>query len=285
MNRLQYATPSMDFASVPLVVGLVAERNDRVQIERVLQSLESARRAGGPRFSASWFLNGWTVEYEKALTGLNLGELQRSPEQLGLGSAHNRLMADAFSYTATRWYVCLSPAAVVHPDMFSELVARLARMQKPGLLDAAQFPDEHPRAYDPGSGEAPWCSGCALLITRELYESVGGFDENIFNSLEDVDLSWRARVAGFNLATASSALVGYSPVDPAPSQSARADLLRAGAYLAAKWGSEEFQQKCADDFQQLQGAPLAIPRPNPPSPAMRAVADFSAAFHFAPVRW
>ncbi|MCB9742061.1 MAG: glycosyltransferase family 2 protein [Alphaproteobacteria bacterium] len=52
--------------------------------------------------------------------------------------------------------------------------------------------------YDaPGSVGA--CSGAAMLLTRELLEAVGPFDEDLEAFGEDVDLSLRARRRGFPL--------------------------------------------------------------------------------------
>lgn len=39
--------------------------------------------------------------------------------------------------------------------------------------------------------------GCLLAITRELWEAVGGFDERYFLFVEDLELSWRARMLGY----------------------------------------------------------------------------------------
>ena len=40
-------------------------------------------------------------------------------------------------------------------------------------------------------------SGAAFAIRRELFDKLSGFDEEMFLYLEDTDLSWRARLAGY----------------------------------------------------------------------------------------
>lgn len=40
-------------------------------------------------------------------------------------------------------------------------------------------------------------SGAAFVIRRELFEALGGFDQTFFLYMEETDLSWRARLAGY----------------------------------------------------------------------------------------
>ena len=52
------------------------------------------------------------------------------------------------------------------------------------------------------------CAGAALY-RRELFADVGGFDEDFFMYLEDVDLAWRARLAGWRCVYAPAAIVHH----------------------------------------------------------------------------
>jgi GT2 family glycosyltransferase len=50
-------------------------------------------------------------------------------------------------------------------------------------------------------------SGAAFAIRAELFERLGGFDEEMFLYLEDTDLSWRARLNGWQTLYAPDSLV------------------------------------------------------------------------------
>ena len=48
--------------------------------------------------------------------------------------------------------------------------------------------------------DVDWVSGSCFVIRRACWESIGGFDEGYFMYAEDVDLCWRARNAGWEVA-------------------------------------------------------------------------------------
>jgi N-acetylglucosaminyl-diphospho-decaprenol L-rhamnosyltransferase len=55
-----------------------------------------------------------------------------------------------------------------------------------------------------------WVSGAFFLVRREAFEAVGGFDERFFLYVEEVDLCWRLRRAGWTVAYAPTAKVTHT---------------------------------------------------------------------------
>jgi GT2 family glycosyltransferase len=159
---------------------------------------------------------------------------------VGFGRAHNALAAMGFERGA-RYYLCLNPDGVLHRNCLVELMAFAAAQERPALIEARQFPREHPKPYDPLTGETAWCAGAALLIPRKIFETVGGFDENFFMYCEDVDLSWRVREAGLSTLLCPTSLFGHDIREKKSPQIQRL-MLEAGRYLAAKWAATQFQE-------------------------------------------
>lgn len=62
-----------------------------------------------------------------------------------------------------------------------------------------QAPFEHPKYYDPVSLETAWCSHACVLMRRDSYVKVGGYEPRIFMYGEDVEISYRFRDQGLRL--------------------------------------------------------------------------------------
>jgi hypothetical protein len=114
---------------------------------------------------------------------------------LGFGRAHNQL-AKAVPADC-EYLLLLNPDAVPQYDCLERLLAVAEANPDAGLIEAAQFPIEHPKGYDPSSLQTNWCSAACVLIRRRAFDQLGGFDPQFFLYCEDVDLSWRAWLAGW----------------------------------------------------------------------------------------
>lgn len=124
----------------------------------------------------------------------------------GFGAAHNRMLQRG----AGRFVLLLNQDVVLEPDA---LVLLLDEAQRAGPRVAAwemrQIPYEHPKVYDPATGDVPWVSGAAVLFRREALAEVAGFEPRIFLYGEDVELSWRLRARGWRLHYVARAAVQH----------------------------------------------------------------------------
>ncbi len=79
----------------------------------------------------------------------------------------------------------------------------------PSLLWAMRGPREHWDGLPQGPcGFLPFANTGNMMVRRDLYLSLGGFDESL-TSCEDVEFSWRAQLGGLVLTLAPNAVIGY----------------------------------------------------------------------------
>lgn len=55
--------------------------------------------------------------------------------------------------------------------------------------------------------EVFWCSGACMFIRAELYHRLGGLDNDYYAHMEDIDLSWRVKNAGYKVMVCPQAVV------------------------------------------------------------------------------
>ena len=52
-----------------------------------------------------------------------------------------------------------------------------------------------------------WCSGACMFIRKELYHTAGGFDDDFYAHMEDIDLSWQAQLLGYRVVVQPKSVV------------------------------------------------------------------------------
>lgn len=88
----------------------------------------------------------------------------------------------------------------VNKDTFKLLEQKIKESDDSfGMWELAQRPYEHPKYFDPITGETSWASGACMVVKRDVFEKLGGFDENIFMYCEDVEISWNFRKHGYKI--------------------------------------------------------------------------------------
>ncbi|RYZ42903.1 MAG: glycosyltransferase family 2 protein [Myxococcaceae bacterium] len=268
-------------------LGIVLYRNPTRELERLWTSLQWNRDAvGAPGFRVTWLDNSPDDSLRAVVARLDArADYRYAGQNLGFGGAHNRLMAEAFGTAGVRHYICVNPDGVLHPDCVRELSHEADRLPDTGLVEARLFPDEHPKPYDPVTGETPWCSGCVLLVTRKLHARAGGFDERFFMYCEDVDLSWRARALGLSVRVAPAARVHHYTVTREESPLRERMVRRSAALLGAKYGNATFMRDRLREYSALGGEPFAVPEVVNPGWRLSRIAEFGHHLEFARRRW
>jgi len=135
-------------------------------------------------------------------TGLHGLTYEHFDDNLGHGGAHNRLIGDAHG---AELILILNPDTCPSPNLLLELLK--AMTGSVGIVEGRQLPLEHQKTYDPVTGDTGWASGACSLVRREVFETTGGYDADaFFLYCDDVDLSWRARLAGYRVVYQPSAV-------------------------------------------------------------------------------
>jgi N-acetylglucosaminyl-diphospho-decaprenol L-rhamnosyltransferase len=155
-------------------------------------------------------------------------ELIISEDNLGFAAGNNRL-AEKVDQS---WIFLLNPDAFPEPDLIEQLVGATQRHAGVNLFGCTQLADGAKGVLDgagdvyhitglpyrggygrrlspPPEGEVFAPCGAAMLIKRALFERIGGFDEDYFSYVEDVDFGFRARLIGETCIQLNAAVVSH----------------------------------------------------------------------------
>jgi N-acetylglucosaminyl-diphospho-decaprenol L-rhamnosyltransferase len=250
----------------PTVRIVVVTYNSRQYLDAFLTSVT---QAGAIAPEVTVVDNGsedGTLEYAAADPHLHLLE---TGQNLGYGAAANAGVAES----CEDWVLVANPDIRFEPGSLDELFAVAYRWPKAGVLGPRIHTSDgrlYPSARElpslgrgvghavfgwvwptnpwtasyrrergaPVEGTTGWLSGACLLLRREAFECVGGFDERYFMYFEDTDLCERVAQAGWEVVYAPSAVVehrgGHATVNRADAMS-RAHHRSAYRYLSHRY--------------------------------------------------
>ena len=156
-----------------------------------------------------------------------------SPRNLGFGGGANLGAAAA----GGRYLAFLNPDTVATAGWLTALLAALAADPTAGLVTPTILLWRQPGRVNAcgadvhlsgltlcrglgapaPAGGAPVpvgaVSGAAFAVRRRLFQALGGFDDTFFLYMEDIDISWRAQLAGYRCLYVPAAVVyhDYAP--------------------------------------------------------------------------
>lgn len=139
-------------------------------------------------------------------------------ENKGFGSANNKGAKIAMG----EYLFFLNSDTVIKDDIFLELEQSFKKNKNTGIIAPKLLLDdgsEQPFAfgnfpkiinviikkfapsqkYKESSFKTDWVSGAALVIKKDIFEKIGGFDEKIFMYFEDIDLCKRVNELGYDV--------------------------------------------------------------------------------------
>jgi GT2 family glycosyltransferase len=150
-------------------------------------------------------------------------------ENLGYTGGNNV----GFSHARGRYVAVMNPDCVAHPNCFRELVGALEADQRSALatpkallsyapstidtcglgIDASGYGAERGHressaSHDTMEEVASVCGSC-FAMRREVNEQLDGFDRSFFLYVEELDLSLRARLLGYNVLFQPAAIVHH----------------------------------------------------------------------------
>jgi GT2 family glycosyltransferase len=219
----------------PLVSVVIVTWNGLPHLRRVLPPLLDQRLPGGAGFEVLVVDNASRDGTGAYLTGLAARERRlrllfnprnegfAGPNNLGFDAARGRYVATLNNDTVPQpgWLAALVEVAERDPRTGS-VASRMVFDHAPGLIQSAGITiDRAAIAWDRLVGrplaegerapiEVFGASAGAALYRRTMLRELGGFDRRYFMYLEDVDLAWRARLAGWRAFSAPDAVVRHA---------------------------------------------------------------------------
>jgi GT2 family glycosyltransferase len=174
--------------------------------------------------------NGSAPDQRPHLADLPPGaSLIQSETNQGFAAANNLAAADA----DTPYLVFLNPDAFPELGWLAALIETAERFPDTAAIGSTQLRADQPGIYDgtgdvlhatglayrsnygqrrnapPPLGETFSACAAAMLVRREAFEAIGGFDARYFCYFEDVDLGFRLRLQGWRILQSPDAIVAH----------------------------------------------------------------------------
>ena len=141
-----------------------------------------------------------------ALTEHNINEIQNNYSNLsfnysffgfnsGTAQGHNRLGEKC----DTEYMMIMNPDVILESSCIYELLSAF-QDEEVGMAEARQTPLELSKIYNTDTLETEWASTACTIFKTRIFKELNGFDYlTFFMYCDDLDFSWRLRLAGYKI--------------------------------------------------------------------------------------
>lgn len=210
----------------PLATIIVVTHNSARYLERMTAAVAAQTET---RWRLVLIDNGSRADERPHQRALPPGSsIIQCEHNLGFAEANNLAAGEA----DTPYLVFLNPDAFPESGWLAALIAAAERFPETAAIGSTQWRDRAPGVLD-GAGDVLHASGlayrshygrcatppplaetfsacaAAMLVRREAFLDVGGFDARYFCYFEDVDLGFRLRLAGWRVVQEPAAVVSH----------------------------------------------------------------------------
>jgi len=253
--------------SRPAIIGVqtLLYRTERKDLDRTLDALNNSAVIGKSEGMCDGFvivvgdasptrtLSEDDLRYLRArLTHVDELHYKFFDANVGTSSGHNAM---AKRMPSVDYLITSNPDVVPEPRAIWRMLA-VFEDASVGMVEAKQLPIEHPKDYDPQTGETSWATTAFAMTPRSLFVSLEGFDStSFFMYCDDVDYSWRVREAGLKVVYLPAAVVFHDKSLTTngrwmPTTAERRFSAQAALFLAHKWSREDVVQRILERFDE-----------------------------------
>jgi hypothetical protein len=211
----------------PDVSVVVVTWNGRQHLDTCLSSVEAQRNVSIETIVVDNGSTDGTADFVRGKFGsVRLVRLEQNHgfaggNNAGVREARGRYVAflNNDTYAEPDWVRALM-SGIDEQTGFALATSRIVYMHDPNVIDSAgdgvlrwggAFKRHHGEAVSAASTthEVFGVCGAACLMSKAVFDEIGGFDEDFFASHEDVDLSYRARLRGYRCRYVADAVVRH----------------------------------------------------------------------------
>lgn len=173
----------------------------------------------------------------------------------GTAQGHNLLGEKC----TAEYMMIMNPDVILESSCIYELLS-VIKEKKIGMAEARQTPLELSKVYDTNTLETEWASTACAIIKTHIFKELNGFDyQTFFMYCDDLDFSWRLRLAGYKIVYNPRAVVfhaktlsisgSWKPTSAEIYYSAEAAIL-----MAYKYSNPDRVEKLLSQFDEIGGA-------------------------------